>query len=353
MKIIGIGTLFSGGRGIDAFQQALAKGWQAPSPLACRDRTLPAYQVDLDGMADRTVLKKLRRADKLSKIAVVAASDAVADSGLGAAEQQKMGVIVATAFGAHATTFAFLDGILEYGDAAVSPTIFSNSVHNAAASYISSALAIQGPTLTVTQFFFSFQAALQLADAWLREGRVEDVLVGAVDQVGEVMGYIAASRLAIARDGRIKPFVFSPAEAVPGEGAAFFVMSSRDRGSAYCTVDGLRFHDDLSGPVRSDLDILDADGLSIDESSYISSLVPGVPAAAYAPLYGSMMIGSAFSCAAGALLLKEQRCFASPVPDNPRGLAIVREPADSSIEFIRCIRYNCSTDRAVIELKKA
>ena len=30
MKIIGIGTLFSGGRGIDAFQQALAKGWQAP-----------------------------------------------------------------------------------------------------------------------------------------------------------------------------------------------------------------------------------------------------------------------------------------------------------------------------------
>ncbi|HAR44983.1 MAG TPA: hypothetical protein DCS05_02105 [Nitrospiraceae bacterium] len=130
-------------------------------------------------------------------------------------------------------------------------------------------------------------------------------------------------------------------------------MSSRDRGSAYCTVDGLRFHDDLSGPVRSDLDILDADGLSIDESSYISSLVPGVPAAAYAPLYGSMMIGSAFSCAAGALMLKEQRCFASPVPDNPRGLAIVREPADSSIEFIRCIRYNCSTDRAVIELKKA
>ncbi len=47
---------------------------------------------------------------------------------------------MATAFGPHVTTFNFLDDILDHGDAAVSPTTFSNSVHNAAASYIAMAL---------------------------------------------------------------------------------------------------------------------------------------------------------------------------------------------------------------------
>ena len=120
--------------------------------------------------------------------------------------RKRLGVIVATAFGAHVTTFEFLDGILDYGEAAVSPTVFSNSVHNAAASYISSAMGIQGPTLTVTRFFFPMQAALQLAEAWLREGRMEQVLVGAVDQLGEVLAYIMEAKRGIARDGKDKTF---------------------------------------------------------------------------------------------------------------------------------------------------
>src|SRR5574337_325348 len=105
MNILGIGVLFTGGRGIGSFRQALLNGWREPAPVAIRGRTVPVYSVSLERIQDKAILKKLRRSDKLSKMAVLAATDAIADSGLGEQETKRLGVIVATAFGAHVTTF--------------------------------------------------------------------------------------------------------------------------------------------------------------------------------------------------------------------------------------------------------
>ncbi len=352
MNVLGIGVIFSGGRGIDALRQALTAGWREPASTMIKGRTVPVYRVDLERIQDKTVLKKLRRSDKLSKMAVMAAIDALADSGLAEEGKKRMGVIVATAFGAHVTTFEFLDGIIDFGEAAVSPTVFSNSVHNAAASYISSVLDIQGPTLTVTQFFFSFHAALQLAAAWLREGRVEHVLVGAVDSFGEVMGYIADSELKLARDGKIRPFSKAGA-AVPGEGAAFFLFGRGKPDRAYCRVSEIQTG---RGPTPDsddpDLEILDADGIIPDESVYIQSTDGETSVAAYSPIYGSMMTGSAFSLAAAALMLKGRVLFANPVLENECGLNIVTEHGDSSVDFIRCIRYNCRGEKSTIHVRR-
>jgi 3-oxoacyl-[acyl-carrier-protein] synthase II len=295
--------------------------------------------VDLEKIQDRTVLKQLRRADKLSKMAVLAATDAVVDSGLAEEQKKKLGVIVATAFGAHVTTFDFLDGILDYGEAAVSPTVFSNSVHNAAASYISSVLGIQGPTLTVTRFSFPVQAALQLADAWLREGRVDHVLVGAVDQLGEVMAYIMEAKAGIARDGRIRPFC-QGAGTVPGEGSVFFVLSREHADRAYCTIPGVRFETGVAVREEVDLEILDLDGSRSNASCYAYS--HSAPAAAYSPLYGTMMIGSAFGIAAGSLVLRDQTLYATPMGDNPSGIWTVSVTEPAAIRTVRCVGTDCS-----------
>ncbi|MBI5875429.1 MAG: beta-ketoacyl synthase chain length factor, partial [Deltaproteobacteria bacterium] len=209
MNINGIGIIFNRGMGIDCYENALKQGWQMPASvesLRRKDKKSFVYQVDLETIPDRTLLKKMRRADKFSKMAVLAAADALKGSGIGNIDRKGMGIILSTAFGAHVTTFDFLDGILDYGEAAVSPTTFSNSVHNAAASYISSSLDINGPTLTITRFDFPFQYALQLAQIWLDQGRCEYVLAGAVEQYGDVMGYIYDKKLSPALDGRIRPF---------------------------------------------------------------------------------------------------------------------------------------------------
>ncbi len=356
MNILGIGILFSRGRGVDCFEKALREGWQKPSEVtvhSAMDRRSFAYEVNPDTFTDKAILKQMRRSDRLSKMAVSAVADAMRNSGIEDINKERLGVIVASAFGAHGTTFDFLDGILDFGEASVSPTVFSNSVHNAAASYISSVFDIHGPTLTVTQFHFSFQHALQLAQAWLNEERCEYVLAGAVDQYGDVLHYVYDCKLGQAPDGQIKPFHFHPTFQVPGEGAAFFLMSNKTSKNMFCTVEHIRFGKDPDEHVPVDLNIIDTDGMLSDESVYLSSLSPDIPTASYSPVFGSMMTGSAFHCAAGALMLKKQIVYANPVHDNPHGIHLLKDTGHAQIALIRCIRYNCSSDKLVIYLKKS
>jgi len=355
MNIVGIGTIFAQGLGIASFEKALQDGWQKPLYLDAphiAGGKCPAYQVNFDAVPDKTLLKRIRRADKLSKMSVLAAADALSDSGSEDISSKRIGVIVATGLGAHVTTFTFLDDILDYGDAAVSPTTFSNSVHNAAASYVSSSLNIQGPTLTITQFRFSFQAALQLAQTWLDQGRCEFVLVGAVDQYGDVLAYVSDQKLTTAMDGKIRPFTFKPTCQVPGEGAAFFLLSNGSAGNYYCFVNAVHTGDDPVNAKPVDINIIDADGMMPDESVYLRSLSNDIPTAAYSPLVGSMMIGSAFNVAAGALMLKQQMRYAAPVHDNPHGLRLLTESSIGNISSIRCMGCNCYAEKSVLYLTR-
>jgi len=353
MNILGTGIIFSRGLGVAALENALRAGWQPPDeidlPRSAGLKRL-VYQVNLDAVPDKTLLKKNRRSDKLSKMAVLAAADALADSGIAQTADKRIGIILSTAFGAHVTTFDFLDGILDYGEANVSPTTVSNSVHNAAAAYISSSLNIKGPTLSITQFRFSFQSALQLASAWLQQGRCDYVLAGAVDQYGAVLGYVADQKLCSAPDGKIKPFTFSPTCHVPGEGAAFFLLGKAGPENMYCSVTAIHTGAEPDNPNPPDIDIIDADGMLPDESAYIAALRHGIPATSYSPVFGSMMITSAFNIAAGALMLRNQSCYAAPVLDNPHNIRLLSESGKRAMKQIRCTGYNCYGDKSVIYL---
>jgi hypothetical protein len=90
-----------------------------------------------------------------------------------------------------------------------------------------------------------------------------------------------------------------------------------------------------------------------DESAYIASLSNDIPTAAYSPLFGSMMIGSSFNAAAGALMLKQQTRYATPVQDNPQGIRMLTESGSGTLETIRCTGYNCYAERTEIYLTKA
>jgi 3-oxoacyl-[acyl-carrier-protein] synthase II len=216
----------------------------------------PVYAVPADVFKDKVVLGSMRRADRFSKMVVLAAHDAVAKSAIEFENPERVGIVFATALGPHNTTFRFLDDILDYGDAGVSPTIFSNSVHNAAVSYISLALGIKGPTWTVTRFSNPFEEAMALAQAWLDEGRCDYVLLGGGDECGTVMEYICREKLPIAMDGKVAENAY-----VPGEGVAFFLVDNKS----------------------------DATELKIPDEGF-------------APLFGNMLTGTALDCA--AVLLK-------------------------------------------------
>ncbi|MCX5698245.1 MAG: beta-ketoacyl synthase N-terminal-like domain-containing protein [Candidatus Omnitrophica bacterium] len=356
MYIAGMGIVFNRGRGLANLEKALIAGWVMPSATwrtPTQYQSAPGelfYQVPAEAITDKQVFKEARRADNFSKMATLAAFDALVDSSIPKQSKQKLGVILATAFGAHVTTFSFLDDILTYGDAGVSPTLFSHSVHNAAASYIALNLQTRGPTLTMTQFANSFHQAIILAEAWLKEKRCEYVLVGSVDQAGKVMEYICSRKLKLALDGKIKPFNFSKIpESVPGEGSAFFLVTDNVKYNKYCSISalpqGAQEEDD-------DLYILDSDGMCGNEKLYSGLAKNKTPLTSYAPIFGSMLTLSSFSCMAGALMLKNQKLYASPIKENPRNLNISTKNETLAVHKIKCLRYNCYQEELIIQLRK-
>jgi 3-oxoacyl-[acyl-carrier-protein] synthase II len=340
MYIAGMGIIFNRGRGLGKLEEALSTGWIMPETV---------YRVPAETVTDKQVLREARRADHFTKMATLAAFDALADSNIPEESKSRVGIILATAFGPHVTTFAFLDDILTYGDAQVSPTLFSHSVHNAAASYIALNLQSRGPTLTMTQFANSFQQALILAESWLEEKRCEYILVGSVDQTGKVMEYICSQKLKLAADGKIKPFNFSKnPEAVPGEGSAFFLVTNNVKYNKYCSISALP----QSDKEKDDFYILDSDGMCGDEKIYSELVKYKIPLTSYAPIFGSMLTLSSFSCMAGALTLKNQKTYVAPIQENPNNLNILTKKETLSVHKIKCLRYNCYQEELIIQLKK-
>jgi len=324
MNVLGAGQISARGRGIESFRSALNSGWIEPSRGDLFGKSVLTYGIDNMLLKDKQVLSKARRADRFSRMAALAAWDAIHDSELLENIKNKtLGVIVATAFGPHESTFRFLDNLLDYGELGVSPTMFSHSVHNAAASYIASALDKKGPILTIADFRFPFHNALIIAKSWLNQKRCEYVLVGVVDEISQVMKYVCSQKLRLASDGKIKPLDFSRNPvAVPGEGSAFFLVGD---GKGYCKVSDITLNNKIK---EANLYILDADGMCGDESPY-KDLTPN--ATSVAPLVGSMIGISAFSCAAAATKLKN----------------------NLDLDRVSCVRYNCGREKAVIELEKS
>jgi len=348
----GIGLVAPTGRGIDSLASALESGWRPPLPLAIPGAAhLPAYILPPDVFADKSLGRKVRRSDRLSKMAVFAAADALTDAQLPATlDRRRIGLVVSTAFGSHATTFQFLDEILTYGDPGVSPTVFSHSVQNAPAAYIASTLDLQGPALTLTQVHFGFHSALLIARHWLASGRCDYVLAGGMDELGAVMNYISRSLLRTPADGKLRPFDFAkhPA-AIPGEGSAFFLLSASPQPAPYARLGQITTTSRTHPIAPPTLHILEADGSLPDESAYSAPAAATAPLAAYSPLFGTMPGGTPLHAAAAALMLKRQVCFASPVADATT-LPVCSETTQKPLASILLTRLHCNGALGQIEL---
>lgn len=354
MIVAGIGVVSSGGRGLDAFDQALRRGWVAPEQHPAKldpDRTVPVYPVPPESLKDRAILRRMRRADAYTRMAVLSAADAVTDSGIEIEPgRHDLGILVASGLGAHVTAFQFLDEMLEFGEAGPSPTLFSHSVQNAAASHIALHLQSHGPAMTLTQFHHTFHQALALASAWLDEGRCKRVLVGATEECGAVMEYVCERRLRLAKNGRIEPLSFrnDPA-AVPGEGSVFFLLTKEEPPRPYGRLE-VALPGETAPTPRPDLLLLDADGLTQDETAYRAPAEGAARVASYTPVFGSLMTASAFHCAAGALMLRQQTLYPTPAVENPLALPVPAASEPASLHHVSCLRLDCDGSPATITL---
>ncbi|ABA89885.1 3-oxoacyl-(acyl carrier protein) synthase II-related protein [Syntrophotalea carbinolica DSM 2380] len=172
-------------------------------------------QADVTELARFFSKRELRRVSHFCRLALLGATLAVEDGGLSGVSKERVGLILATGHGPVATTFDFLDSMHEFGAKLASPTAFSTSIHNVAASTISIMSGYTGPCLTVNEFAMSWASALLTAWCWLAESRVDRVLVGAVDEYHPLLAEAARQ---------------ADCPLTTGEGAVFLALSAAESG---------------------------------------------------------------------------------------------------------------------------
>ncbi|MEI6645540.1 MAG: beta-ketoacyl synthase chain length factor [bacterium] len=269
MRLAGVGAVCAGGSGVDALKLYL-QAPDAPKPMPMGNKELlPVLQVPTE-VFKNPLLSPVRRADRFSKMTLLAALEAWQGA---EPDLNRVGIIVASACGPHATVFKFVNDLLDFGESKSSPTVFSQSVHAAAASMIASTIQSHGPVINLADLDFPFESSLTLADAWLKEGRCDVVLVGATEELSDVYVH-AISRLWGDRF-------------VPGEGSFFFRLERDGKGPS------VRVQNMILDKASYRLENRDALGVVNEDGALGSSLVSHS---------GSLRIGGAFLLAVAQLL---------------------------------------------------
>lgn len=319
IAIDGIGVVGGFGSGVEQLEAALHNANPVPSRVVVQTDSgtdeLSLYRADTSRLEEFFQKRELRRIDHYARMALLAASMALKDAGPGPAESLSTGVIVATGYGPHRTTFSFLDSFINAGDSYSSPTQFASSVHNAAAAYLSILLRQKGPSLTVSQFDMSVTSALLTAACWLKEGRVDRILFGVVDEYSDVLGY-SWYRLfgKEAAPEAMRPLDFESQTAIPGEGSCFFTLSpAKDSAKAkYAYMDQI-----FSGFPSSVEEVLPSGAYAIvasdgrrDTGRFYAEIVRKLTdVSCFSPLYGSMPVGQAYDIAIAAIRKDEKPIF--------------------------------------------
>lgn len=354
IHINGMGVVGGFGTGAGDLIACLEKGHA--SPIVQDTDFGPAILADTSRLEAFVPKRSLRRIDHISQMALLGTYLALEDAGMPPLTEKRTGLIVCSGYGASRTTFSFLDSVINDGDALASPTFFSNSVHNSVAGHISILLKLEGPCLTVSQFEMSVPSALMSACQWLNEGRVDQVIFGAVDEYCDVVGYCWRKFFGEKADKTMTPLSRDRQSAIPAEGAISFLLS-RDRSdySRYGTLVDVRMgitKENKIGLSGDALYLIGADGHKGSDRLYADVLPKGVSAACYSPVYGSLPVGQAFDMAIAALSIREGRIFASPgsVADQD-AYNIIRHPSPMVSGGMTCIKLTKDDEFGLIALK--
>ncbi|MCD6297852.1 MAG: beta-ketoacyl synthase chain length factor [Deltaproteobacteria bacterium] len=319
ISIKGIGVLGGFGAGPAMLEHELVNPTKMVTTVSMESSKgrieVPALLADTSDLTDYVGKRALRRAGHYIRMALLSSFCALEDAGMLETERRGMGIIVATGYGATCNTFDFQQSVIDSDDPCGSPTKFANSVHNAAAGNISLFLNEMGPNLSVSQYDMSIPSAFMCALQWLKEGRVDTVLVGGVDEYCKVLGYYWHTRY----NGNSRKVngtsVNALKHAIIGEGACFFVLAREEDGvSPYGYIEDVQMGNFLRGRMRlpeSTIFFLGADGYSQSEDYYNDIIPARARVASYTHVYGGIPVGPAFDIAIAALSARSDTIYGS------------------------------------------
>ncbi|MBC8035085.1 MAG: beta-ketoacyl synthase chain length factor [Chitinophagaceae bacterium] len=180
--------------------------------------------------------KLIRRMSRIIKMGVAAALECLTEAGVHSPDA----VITGTAYGCLEDSAAFLSKMVGLNEDLLTPTAFIQSTHNTVAAQIALILQCHSYNNTFVHRGFSFESALLDAVMLMKEGEAENVLVGGVDEI-TTTSHTILTRLGLYRRKPVSNLdLFSPSlkGTIAGEGAAFFLLSTRHNENDYAVLQG-------------------------------------------------------------------------------------------------------------------
>jgi minimal PKS ketosynthase (KS/KS alpha) len=248
--ITGIGVLAPGGIGVKNFWSLLSEGRTATRGITFFDaspyRSRVAAEIDFDAAEHGLGPQQIRRMDRAAQLAVVAAREAVADSGLEFAElvPGRTGVTIGSAVGATTgldTEYRVVsdDGRLELVDHRYAPPhLYDYFVPSSFAAEVAHEVGAEGPTTVVSTGCTSGLDSVGHAVELIREGSADVMIAGATDApISPItMACFDAIKATTPRNDdpehASRPFDGTRNGFVLGEGSAVFVLEELDRARA-------------------------------------------------------------------------------------------------------------------------
>lgn len=233
--ITGIGLVTPAGIGTELSWETICAG---EATAAAADPELAGLPVDFSARVpgfDADVLLGRRaawRLDRCSQLAMVAAREAVADSGLdpGTWDGTRVGVVIGSGIGGAATWERQFRRLIDFGPTAVSPLLIPMLAVNMTAGYLGMEYDACGPNLVTATACASGATAIGVARELLRAGRCDVVITGGAEACvipSIVTGFAQMGALSGRRldpPGSSRPFDAARDGFVPAEGAAVLVL---------------------------------------------------------------------------------------------------------------------------------
>jgi nodulation protein E len=236
--ITGAGTINALGGSVLETLHAMREGQLGIGPLQMRDLDRLTVKIggqikDFDPEAhfDR---QKLALYDRVTQLVLLASREAMAQSGLEITEElsETTGVVLGTAAGGMNTWDDNFRSVYEEGKNRVHPFVVPKLMTNAAASHLSMAHNIKGPSLTVSTACASSNHAIGLAFQMVRSGMAQVMLAGGGDAMLTFGGIKAWEGLRVMSKTACRPFSANRSGMVQGEGAGVFVLETYEGAKA-------------------------------------------------------------------------------------------------------------------------
>jgi nodulation protein E len=230
--------------------------------------------------------------DRFAQFSVVAARDALRDSGIELTQllRESSAVVCGSAVGGQAALETGFEDLYVAGRGRVHPLTIPKTMANAGASQISMDLRLSGPTYTVSTACSSSNHAIGQAFRLVRDGEAELAVTGGSEAPFTIGLLKAWEAMRVIAPDTCRPFSKDRRGMVLGEGGAMMILEPMEAAKArgakmYAEICGLGMSSDahhltqptVGGPTHAMRAALRDGGLQPEEVGYINAHGTGTP----------------------------------------------------------------------------